>query len=356
MSKPYIYKCSQCGAHKVFSPKKQALECPHCGSATEIVFDRNVSKKPYAEGLSPEIDQSVEIMSCSECGARLNMLAGEISGVCPFCGAGNIISMEEAKGLKPDECVPFEIESEDAESNFKKWLLKKWFVPNELKKRARVEKIRGVYSPVYAFDVMSRSSYSGVLGKHYTRYVGSGKNRRAVVETRYFSISGNLDHQFNDIMTEGSPHFDQKVLNKLRPFDLGNRTKYDKSFLSGFWADTSDKDLDQGWRDCKAMADDEIKRRILSRYSYDVIQSLNIRTNYDDIRYSYMLLPLYVSSYSFKDKVYSFFVNGCTGKIFGKVPRSPVKILFAVLGAAALIVAALLLGQHFGLLDGLLSP
>lgn len=350
MSKAYIFKCPQCGAHKVYSPKKQALECKHCSSLTQIAADREVFKKPYMAGLALEVDPGTEIQGCLSCGARLNMLAGEISGVCPFCGVGNIVSVEGSEGLKPDECVPFAIENEDAERNFKKWLLKKWFVPNELKKKARIEKIRGVYSPVFAFDAFSSSTYTGVLGKHYTTYVGSGKNRRAVVRTRYFPISGSLSLQHNDIMTECSPHFDQKVLNRLRPFDLRSRAKYDKGFLSGFWADSADKDLDQGWQDCKAIADDETKRQILSRYSYDVVKSLNINTTYEDIKYSYMLLPLYVSSYSFKDKVFSFFVNGCTGKIFGKVPRSPVKILLAVLGALALMLAAFLLGQHFDLI------
>jgi hypothetical protein len=56
-----------------------------------------------------------------------------------------------------------------------------------------------------------------------------------------------------------------------------------------------------------------------------------------------MLLPVYVSGYKFRDKIFSFFVNGNTGKTFGQVPRSPIKILLAVLAAAAIAVAALLL-------------
>lgn len=350
---PYIFKCENCGAHKVFSPKNQALLCPHCGGLTQIEINKNVYKKPLSqadEGADlPTLAsaEEIEVLSCSSCGASLNMLRGEISGTCPFCGTGNIISKENIKGLKPDECVPFTIEPRDAEQSFKNWIKRKWFVPGRLKREARAGQIKGVYSPCYAFDTLSRSTYRGVLGKKYVTYVGSGKNRRAVVKIRYFPISGKLDKQFFDVMAECSPHFDRKTLDTIRPFAMTRRAVYDKSYLSGFSADSGNINLHQGWLVAKSAIDRQIKTAILSGYSYDVVQSLDIKTIYDDLKYSYMLLPVYLSSYKFKDKVYSFFVNGNTGKTAGKVPRSPIKILFAVLAAAAILIGALLLYNNF---------
>lgn len=350
----YIFKCPSCGGSKVYSPKGRSLLCPHCGNSSEVVFDKNILKKPYYQNeensLLPEPD--LKVLSCTSCGAELSMSSGEIAGKCPFCSTGNIILKENIKGLKPDECVPFTIEPEEAESGFKKWLKRKWFIPSELKRKAKADKISaknmsGIYSPCYAFDTASFSSYSGTLGKHYTVYVGSGKNRRAVTRTRYFRISGDYNKDFIDVLTECSPHFDQKTLNKIRPFDMDNRAVYDKSFLSGFSADSYDKDLNSGWLDTKNTIDNEIKRGILSKYSYDVVQSLNINTNYTDIKYSYMLLPVYVSGYKFKDKVFNFFVNGNTGKTYGQVPRSPVKIFFAVLLGLAIITAAVILLNNY---------
>lgn len=351
---PYIFKCAGCGSAKVYSPKKRNLVCPHCGSVSEIAVDKNVQKKPYYENqqnsLMPEPDLTV--LNCTSCGAELNMISGEIAGKCPFCSTGNIVTKENMKGLKPDECVPFTIEPCEAESSFKKWLKSKWFIPNELKANAKKDRVsannlRGIYSPCYVFDTNSSSTYSGVLGKNYTTYVGTGKNRRAVVRVRYFKIHGDYNKDFSDVMTECSPHFDQKVLDKIRPFDLASRAVYDKSYLSGFSADSYNKDLNTGWKETKGKLDSEIKRGILSRYSYDVVQSLNINTNYANINYSYMLLPVYVSGFKFKEKLYNFFVNGNTGKTFGKVPRSAVKILFAVLGAAAVIGAVLFLLKDY---------
>lgn len=349
---PYIFKCENCGAYKVFSPKNQALLCRHCGTLSQIEINRNVFKKPISQG--DDIDAAgqaqtdeIEVLMCSSCGAALSMLKGEISGSCPFCGTGNVVPKENIKGLKPDECVPFTIEPQDAEKSFNNWIRRKWFVPNRLKKEAKAGNIKGVYSPCYSFDTSSRSSYRGVLGKRYTTYVGSGKNRRAVVKVKYFPISGNLDKEFYDVMAECSPHFDQRTLDRIRPFTLAKRAVYEKSFLSGFSADTANVSLSQGWLVAKSAIDSQIKSAILSRYSYDIIQSLDISTAYDDLKYSYMLVPVYLSSYKFKDKIYSFFVNGNTGKTAGKVPRSPIKILLAILGAVAVCVGAYLLYNYF---------
>ena len=352
--KPYIFKCQNCGANKVFSPKHQTLLCPHCGTKTTFEIYNNFQKKPYYQNQENSIipESDTEILTCTSCGANLNMIKGEISKKCPFCGTGNIVVKENMKGLKPDECVPFTIEPFEAESSFKNWLKKKWFIPNELKRKAKAKKVeaknmKGIYSPCYAFDSGTFSTYSGVLGKHYTTTVGSGKNRRTVTKTRYFRIKGQLDKNFIDVMTECSPHFNQKVLDKIRPFTLEKRANYDKSFLSGFSADSYDKDLNTGWNDTKYKIDSEIKRAILSKYSYDVVQSLNVDTSYSDIKYSYMLLPVYVSGFRFKEKIYNFFVNGNTGKTYGKVPRSPIKIAIAILIGVAIVVGGLLLYNNY---------
>lgn len=346
----YIFKCPNCGANLVFSPKNQSLLCRHCGSGLSFAMEINRAKKPlHSEAKEEGVigDNGVTVCSCSGCGAQTNVINGEIASDCPFCGATNITRKENIKGMVPDSCIPFTVEADEAESFFKKWLLKKWFIPTALKKRVRAGEIRGVYSPCYSFDADTFSSYSGVLGKHYTVYTGSGKNRRAVIRTRYFNISGSLDKNFTDVMIECSPHFDQKVLNRLKPFDMEKRYVYDKGFLSGFAADQYNKELAQGWCEAKYTIDGDIKRAILCKYSYDVVQSLDVDSSYAEIKYSYMLLPVYVSNYTFRQKLYNFFVNGNTGKTYGFVPRSPLKILRAVLISAAFVAAVILLFKRY---------
>ena len=49
------------------------------------------------------------------------------------------------------------------------------------------------------------------------------------------------------------------------------------------------------------------------------------------------MLPVYVGNYNFNKKLYNFYVNGDTGKVWGKTPKSPLKIAIAVLLGIALV-------------------
>jgi len=50
-----------------------------------------------------------------------------------------------------------------------------------------------------------------------------------------------------------------------------------------------------------------------------------------------------VGHHTFKKKNYNFYVNGSTGKISGKAPKSFWKILFFILGIAGAIALPILL-------------
>ena len=45
-----------------------------------------------------------------------------------------------------------------------------------------------------------------------------------------------------------------------------------------------------------------------------------------------MLLPVWISAYRYRDKVYRFLINGQTGEVSGESPKSWWKIAFLVLG------------------------
>lgn len=64
---------------------------------------------------------------------------------------------------------------------------------------------------------------------------------------------------------------------------------------------------------------------------------LNVNTHYNDIKFNYILLPVWVCGYKFRDKIWSFLVNGRTGKATGKVPVSVPKAVCTAVFAAAVI-------------------
>ena len=108
--------------------------------------------------------------------------------------------------------------------------------------------------------------------------------------------------------------------------------------MLGFMAYHYDTEIENCWEQAKARIDESIKAQILKQYTYDTLSYINISTNHQNVTYKYVMLPVYVGNYTYKKKLYNFYVNGCTGKVAGKTPKSPWKILGVVLGVLALAV------------------
>ncbi|HBT71331.1 MAG TPA: hypothetical protein DEB37_03390, partial [Lysinibacillus sp.] len=62
-----------------------------------------------------------------------------------------------------------------------------------------------------------------------------------------------------------------------------------------------------------------------------VVSNLRFSTNHDDITYKYLMLPIWLSSFRYKEKIYRFMVNGQTGRVGGNAPISPLRVTIAVL-------------------------
>lgn len=69
---------------------------------------------------------------------------------------------------------------------------------------------------------------------------------------------------------------------------------------------------------------------------------------FSDVRFKHILLPVWLSSYTYRGKIYRFMVNGETGRVAGKAPVSPLKVLLACLLAAGAVALIALLVYFYG--------
>ena len=88
---------------------------------------------------------------------------------------------------------------------------------------------------------------------------------------------------------------------------------------------------------------------ILGQYVYDCVGYLNVSTSHENVTYKYVMLPVWVGNYTYGRKLYNFYVNGTTGKVAGKRPVSPWKVLGLVFAGLAL-AAGLFLLWYFNVL------
>ena len=332
-------KCDGCGANMVFDPETQTLKCFHCGSVKDFEKSDNVVEMDVlkAFGQGETWKDGGLVYRCENCGAVVVMASEQTATLCPYCETSHVVKSQESAGLKPSAVYPFAITQKSALDFSKKWVKSKLFAPTKFKKNLIEENVRGVYQPSFTFDSQTRSQYYGRIGKRHTRTVGSGKNRRTETYIVWQRISGTYDQFFNDVLISGDSDYSQATLNKISPFNYSSIKVYGDEYLTGFMAKRSNKTVESCWGDAKTVIDGLLRKNILSQYFYDVVDYLNVSTTHDDVTYKYVMLPVYLINYKYKSKLYSVHVNGNTGKVAGKLPISPLKVILAVVLGIAVV-------------------
>lgn len=354
-------KCKECGAFLKFLPGTTSLTCEYCGALNEIGKSAEKIEEIdfnsfIAEKLSAEEKQSIVTVKCTSCGASTSLRPNVVSDMCPFCGTSLVVSSGSTSlVLKPKSLLPFLIDQKKGFDEFRKWLRKLWFAPNALKRYVNsTDKFAGMYIPYWTYDSNTYSKYSGARGTYYyvTESYTTTENGRTVTKTRevrkirWTSVSGDVSNAFDDVLVIASNSLPVKYAEKLEPWDLKNLAPYDDRFLSGFRTETYQVDVKDGFVKAKSIMDDFITQLIKKDIGGDEQRIYSVNTQYNDVTFKHILLPIWISAYRFKNKVFRFLINGRTGEVQGERPWSVWKIIFFSLGIAALIAGGILLANY----------
>lgn len=330
----------------VFDPKKGKLACPYCAHSQEIVSDGTVDERDYNEfirrgmqNLQPMAQNAMQ-SRCDSCGAIVNFTPPETSTVCDFCGAKIVAQPKAADPLvAPEGVLPFSITPPQAVSNYEKWLSSLWFAPSALKNMAQADKLSSVYIPYWTYDAYTQSYYTGERGEYYyeteTYWENGEQKEREVRKTSWYPVSGNVWRQFDDVCIPATASLPEKYLNKLEPWDLQSLKPYEPAYLSGHKAQTYQIALDAGFEKFKKIAENVIYGDARSDIGGDEQRVNNVSTDYSNVTFKHLLLPIYAGAYRFNDKVFQIVVNGRTGEVQGERPFSWLKIgclVFVILG------------------------
>ncbi len=346
----HTFPCKSCGSSLSFKPGAEVLECPYCGHKQEIVVDGDVIENDFREALinartapASEIVEGGHTIRCEGCGAE-TMISGQ-SDHCAFCGSPVVVAVENDEALLvPDSVLPFKIERQAAKESFKSWVNKRWFAPNALKNRAETQGMDGVYLPYWTYDSETSTRYSGERGEHYYEsesYTDSEGNSqtRQVQRTRWHRTRGDVDVSFDDVLVCASETLPQKLIRKLWPWDLDDLKPYSAAYLSGFITEQYKVDLEDGWQRAQVLMKPVVETAIREDIGGDEQQISSMDIRHSEIMFKHCLLPLWISSFRFNDKVYRFVVNARSGKVSGERPYSIPKIVGLVLGIIGVIVA-----------------
>ena len=355
------FKCPSCGGYAIFDPESQNLKCEYCDSISEIKeIVGEINERDFfaidEENLSNDWGVETRVVHCDNCGGETVLEANDVSTRCVYCGSPQVVTTSELPGIKPESVMPFKLSSKEAKKQFKRWISKRFWAPNAIKKDHKIdEKLKGLYVPHWTYDASTISQYNGLAGEHYMvpqQYTVNvnGRNEvrtRMVQKTRWFPVSGSYADFADDVLLNDSTNLDDAIITHIQPFQLDQLKLYNPAYLVGFAAEKYAKGVKELWKKAKVIIANQIKNgiymQILSNPRADVVGQLNIQTDYNKITYKHILLPIWISAYTFKRKLYKFYINGQTGEVQGKAPTSAWKVLLAVIITAAVIYGIYLL-------------
>jgi len=295
-------------------------------------------------------------LSCEGCGAAINVAAGERTAKCPYCASPNIIARPRSAGEDPTFVVGFVIPEDDARTRARAWIRSTWFVKTAFAK-ADLSDVRGIYLPAYLYSGSAKVRYTAQIGENYTvteTYTTTDAQGKTVtrtrtrVETEWRSLSGSWEAYLDDILVTASKGLDNAELEAIEPYDLRALRRFTPKILSGWLAE----DPSRAVSECAAMAREEAVEQVGARLNAhmpgDSHRSLQYQTTFHNEHGALMLLPVWVLAVKYDPEAPAIrmVLNGQTGALVGRPPRSWIKITGFVLTVIATIALTVWLGMR----------
>ena len=355
----HAFPCKSCGNRMIFSPADAALLCPYCKNTEEIVSDVVEAAEylydPQADtATAPNWDAEGDVVNvCTACGAEVVTDGDDMTVTCPFCGNHYVSEPHPSLPiLRPETLVPHKLSREEADRRFALWVKRRYFAPRAFRKSSHKTEMQGVYLPYFTYDTDLYTRYAGQGGRYrtvtYTVRVNGKTETRTKTVTDWYPVAGTRQEYFDDTPFCASSHVDEKLLTKIGPFSTKNLNVYNPAYLAGFFAERYTIGLADGYRRVLPVIKERMQENIKSSLGYDTSRGMSYDHNTQRVCFKHILLPVWLSSYRYAGKVYSFMVNGESGKVAGKAPLSVWKVLFASIAALAALAAIFWLIVTFG--------
>lgn len=335
MSKLMEYKCPNCGGCLEFDAVLQKLKCPYCESVFNISDFEDETKSSDGNGAfskssgmpniwSEEELKHMYVYACRSCGGEI--IGDETLGAtrCPYCGNTVVMKEQFSGNLRPDFIIPFSRTKEEAVTHLEKHVKKSIFAPKAYKSRESLEEIRGVYVPFWLYDTDAEFDMN-----YAARVMGRTWREGDFICQEYkdFHINKAGIVDFKNVPVDASSKMADDLMDSLEPFDMKEAVPFNPAYMAGYAAERYDVDQyqDEGRLDTRIR--DVVTHDIRDDLKeYSSVRYVGGHVNIGKKRAKYVLLPVWVLSSTWNDEIYTYAMNGQTGKVTGRIPVDPVSV------------------------------
>lgn len=336
MSNTMDHKCPSCNAVLKFNPHGQNWKCEYCRNEFNLQEIEESEKKrgKVLESEPAKSSNDMDLYTCSSCGAQIIADPNVSTTSCIYCKNTAILKDKLQGEFNPNYLIPFEHTKEDAINAFKKLGKGRILMPKEFNDKKNIEEMSGVYIPFWIYDYDA----TGTVEADCTKVTSWRSGNYRYTKTDKFLVTRGGNMSFERIPVDGSKRFENDIMNSIEPFDYKDLKEFNYSYLSGFLAEKYDVTKEEAMEDAVSRAKksfiEEMKKDILG---YTTVVPIKNSINLNNSNTYYVLLPVWMLNIKYKNKIYTFAMNGQTGKLVGNIPIDKKKAILLWMGIFALV-------------------
>ena len=204
---------------------------------------------------------------------------------------------------------------------FSEWIKKGIFKPGDLSAAFKQKEFDGVYIPFYRITADAVTQWNG---RDKVEVKAATKDEPAEFEFR--DQSGSHSESYKDYI-EVTRGLEQEEVDRVQPFDDNDTKPYTQELTQGF---KLEKPAER-----RENAEGKSRNRI-KKWEEDACRSYcddlnSTSTTISNLKSKLIMLPLWILVYMYKEKPYRVLINGQSGKISGKKPKSAIRIVIFIL-------------------------
>lgn len=319
------FVCPKCGGRMTFSPDGQSLTCEYCsrnqkfavqpGAADEKDF---IIAMATARGHGKPLNQ--QVFHCEGCGSEFILSPNQISTTCVYCGSSYVVHWEsEERLLAPDGIIPHAFDQQRAT----KFLIE-WVEKHAIRPEKKVNLPRGVYLPLWTFDVGGVVDYVG-------EKVDDSEIQFGYKYQKTVRVNETYPVHVNDLPIPAARKLSGVFQRLISTFEFRAIKPYEAGYLANWPAEVYDIPMAEASLDARVQTLAKYKRDL--PLLIDPVKLLSISSaNMAVESFRLTLLPVWMTELPFDGREHLVLINGMNGTVKSNLPEKESSGLMEWLG------------------------
>jgi DNA-directed RNA polymerase subunit RPC12/RpoP len=257
-----------------------------------------------------------QVFACQGCGATFILPPQQLTLTCPYCESAYVVKESQARELVvPEGVIPFAVSEKSAQQALRDWLQKL-----QLAVPVQVADGRGLYLPAWTFDLGGQVNWRCMIKVGRDPLTRKDKwEPRVDLELVYY----------NDMLIPASQRLPEACRAELAGYNLAGLVPYAESYLADWPAETYQVTVGDASLEARKQAYQKEQEKVRHKLYGDQVRDLSFSSLGILVEsFKLVLLPAWLTHFTFEQKRYDVIVNGQTGRVSGSRPTGKIRGLF----------------------------